>query len=52
MSRGTMLELIKELSALIQIAIKYCEDGNYNKQDIINILSGELKTDEDEENYY
>lgn len=51
MSKAQMMELIKELSARIQIAVKYCEEGNYNKQDIINILTGDLMTDEEEENW-
>lgn len=51
MSEEQMMELIKELSARIQIAIKYCEDGNYSKQDIINVLTGDLIINKRERNY-
>ena len=30
---------LMELSLRIQLAIKYCEEGKYNKQDIIKTLS-------------
>lgn len=51
MSKKELMELCKDLSLRIQLAIKYCEEGKYNKQDIIDILTKDLGTDEDEDFY-
>ena len=51
MSKKELMELCKDLSLRIQLAIKYCEEGKYNKQDIIDILTKDLNTDEDEDFY-
>lgn len=51
LSRTQLLELVKELSLRIQLAVKYCEDGNYNKQDIIDILTGNINTEDEEIDY-
>ena len=52
MSREQLLDLTKDLSCRIQCAIKYCEEGNYNPQDIINILNGHIAQEEDEDEFY
>lgn len=52
MSREQLLDLVEDLSSRILCAIKYCEAGNYNTQEMLDILNGRIAKEEDEDEFY